>query len=383
MADRNIVIFGAGKIGRSFIGQLFGKAGYHLVFVDMDMALVKELKQRGSYPVIIKGAQSEEKITINNVSAIHALDMEAIIESICKADIMAVSVGKGALAKVAKVVSLGLQERERRRPGKIIDIILAENMRSADTYFKEMLGDIAVGLVETSIGKMVPIMISEDLEEDALQVFAEPYNTLILDKKGFKAEIPPIKEFALKENMKAWVDRKAFIHNLGHATAAYTGYEDNPKAVYLHEALANKKVLDYTRKVMEEAAEVLRKAYPGEFTWDGLSQHIEDLLQRFQNKKLGDTIYRVGCDLHRKLGKNDRFMGIIRMAQELNLPHDLILEAMSKGFHFKGKDEYGRMLPEDEKFHKSWASKPDEVLKDVCGFQNKEEIQKIRQMISN
>ena len=39
MAERNIVIFGAGKIGRSFIGQLFSKAGYGLVFVDMDVVV--------------------------------------------------------------------------------------------------------------------------------------------------------------------------------------------------------------------------------------------------------------------------------------------------------------------------------------------------------
>ncbi|MDX2432078.1 MAG: hypothetical protein QNK35_14165 [Bacteroides sp.] len=62
---------------------------------------------------------------------------------------------------------------------------------------------------------------------------------------------------------------------------------------------------------------------------------------------------------------------------------DLILEAMSRGFHFKGKDEYGRMLPKDEKFHKSWDRKPVEVLKDICGFQNKEEIVKIKKVISN
>ena len=52
-----------------------------------------------------------------------------------------------------------------------------------------------VGLVETSIGKMVPIMSQKDLEEDPLQVFAEPYNTLIVSKKGFKNPIPHGKEY--------------------------------------------------------------------------------------------------------------------------------------------------------------------------------------------
>ena len=75
-------------------------------------------------------------------------------------------------------------------------------MRNADAYFKEHLLkhlpvtyplDRLVGLVETSIGKMVPIMQKKDIQEDILQIFAEPYNTLILNKKGFRNPIPEIK----------------------------------------------------------------------------------------------------------------------------------------------------------------------------------------------
>ena len=390
--ERSIVIFGAGKIGRSFIGQLFGKADYRVVFVDMDQSLVKGLNLHGSYSVIIKGPQGEEQVTVKKVSAIHALETDAVIESICNADILAISVGKNALSNVADAIAAGLLEREHRSPGRILDIILAENMRSADSFFRKKLSEKLpnsyplekqVGLVETSIGKMVPIMTSGDLEEDPLQVFAEPYNTLILDKKGFKGEIPPIREFALKENMRAWVDRKAFIHNLGHATAAYSGYLKFPEATYMYEVLADTQIYNYSRKVMEESARILRKAYPGEFTQDDLSQHIEDLLQRFQNSNLGDTIFRVGCDLHRKLGKDDRFMGVISLAKELHLPYNLILEALSKGFLFEGKDEFGRMLKDDIEFHKNWAKNPNTVLEQVCGFQDKKEIELIRQMIFN
>ena len=389
--EQSIVIFGAGKIGRSFIGQLFGNAGYKVVFVDMDQTLIKALNKRGSYPVIIKGPHAEEQVTINKVSAIHATNIQSVLEAICEAEIMAISVGKTALAKVAEVLALGLWEREQRSPGRILDIILAENMRSANEFLfgklREKLPDSypldkRVGLVETSIGKMVPIMTTKDLEEDPVQVFAEPYNTLILDKKGFKGEIPPIMEFALKENMKAWVDRKAFIHNLGHATAAYAGYLKDPTTTFIYEALADNKILDFTRSVMEQSAQILRKAYPGEFTQDDLCEHIEDLLQRFQNKKLGDTIFRVGCDLHRKLGKDDRFMGAIRLAQELDLPSDLILEAMSMGFLFQGKDEFGKMLPEDLEFHQKWVNKPDDVLDQVCGLRKNEEVKSIKDKIS-
>ena len=380
MTDQSILIFGAGKIGRSFIGQLFGNAGYEVVFVDMDESLVQELNRRGSYPVIIKGVDKEERLVIENVRAIYAVDKGAVIKAIRDTNIMAISVGKSAMPAIAPVIAKGLLERESHRAGRILDMILAENMRSSDLFFREKLRenlppsyplDTMVGLVETSIGKMVPIMTPGDLAEDPLQVFAEPYNTLILDKKGFKGEIPTISGLALKENMKAWVDRKAFIHNLGHATAAYSGNLKYPQATFMYEVLGDVEVYGFTKKVMHESAQILMASYPGEFTWDGLSEHIDDLLNRFQNRNLGDTVFRVGSDLQRKLGRDDRFMGMIRLGGESDLPCDLIIEAMALGFTFKGKDQHGQMFPGDVDFHREWSQDPHKVLEKVCGLTKK------------
>ena len=377
MAEQNILIFGAGKIGRSFIGQLFGRAGYRVVFVDMDKPLVDELNRRRKYPVVIKGPDKEKRWVINHVRAIHALEVPEVIEAIRMADIMAISVGKNALPAVAGVVAEGLLGREKTRPGVILDIILAENMRSADLFLRDKLRDLLpvsypldhlVGLVETSIGKMVPIMTAKDLEADPLQVFAEPYNTLILDRMGFRGEIPDIPGFALKENMKAWVDRKAFIHNLGHATAAYCGHLKYPDATYMYEVLEDPEVLHFTREVMWESAVVLMALYPGEFTPEDLSDHIDDLLSRFRNRNLGDTVFRVGCDLNRKLGSDDRFMGIIRSALEHRQSHDRIIQAMAMGFLFSATDEKGQVFPEDAVFHQEFRKDPDRVLDKVCGL---------------
>ncbi len=392
MAEKNILIFGAGKIGRSFIGQLFGKAGYHIVFVDMDNFLVNELNNRRSYPVIIRDPDVEEKLVIENVSAIFALDEQAVIEEIVNADLVTISVGKNALHAIAIVVAKGLLAREQKSPGRVLDVILAENMRSADLFLREKLREILpplypldaqVGLVETSIGKMVPIMTAADIEEDPLQVFAESYNTLILSKNGFRGQIPNIEEFALKENMKAWVDRKAFIHNLGHATSAYYGHLKYPDATFMYEVLADKDVFGFAKSVMLESARVLLVVYPGEFTDKSLSDHIDDLLFRFQNQNLGDTIFRVGSDLPRKLGPDDRFMGIIRLAIETNLPYGRILEAMSMGFLFQARNEKEEMLSGDIEFQEALSRNPDQVLQHVCGLESATDTALIVQLKQN
>lgn len=357
MEHKSILIFGGGKIGRSFIGQLFGRAGYEVVFSDVDKMLIDELNRRGSYPVVIKG-DTEETLIVPNVRAIFGTE-ENVVREVAQASIMAVSVGKNVLGKIIPLIAKGLLQRRKEQPDSSVNIIIAENMRSAAAFMHEELTknlpadyplDSLVGLVETSIGKMVPIMTKEDLEKDMLAVFAETYNSLIVDKRAFRGEIPAVAGLAPKENIQAWVDRKAFIHNLGHATAAYYGAFRHPEAVYMYEVLNDSNVLDFTRSVMLQSATILQAVYPNDFTMSDLEAHIDDLLHRFSNKALKDTVFRVGQDRPRKLSADDRFVGIIRLAKQQKMSHDRILQAMSYAFAFRASDENGNRLDADKQF---------------------------------
>jgi mannitol-1-phosphate 5-dehydrogenase len=374
--EQEIIIFGAGKIGRSFIGQLFGTAGYKIVFVDIDRMLIDLINNRKCYKVVTK-SEEEETIVVENVSAICANDFDAVSEVVSTAGILAVSVGKNAVEKVIPMIASGLQLRYKRFPGHPLDIIIAENMISGGDIIKEYLlkslpPDFPfcemTGLIETSIGKMVPIMSQTDLEEDPLKVFAEPYNTLILDKKGFKTPIPRIKGLAPKENIKAWVDRKAFIHNLGHATAAYYGHFRHNDAVYMYEVLDDSDVLDFTRGVMIQSADILICAYPDDYTRIELEDHIEDLLSRFRNRFLKDTLFRVGHDLGRKLSSDDRFMGAVKLGIHHGKPFDKILRAMSYGFFFKVTDEIGSCFEADIKLLDALSSDFENTLVEHLKF---------------
>jgi len=368
--SHKIVIFGAGKIGRSFIGQLFGCGGYKVVFVDVDPMIVTSINIHGSYRVIIKGEKDQE-IIVPSVHAISALDILEVAEAVSTAGIVAVSVGKNALEKVVPTIAAGLILRHTIDLNCPLDIIIAENMRDGGDFMKEQLVKNLpsnfpfaklVGLVETSIGKMVPIMTLAELERDPLMVCAEAYNTLILDKKGFKSPIPDIEGLAPKENIKAWVDRKAFIHNLGHATAAYYGHYHHPEAVYMYEILDDPDVLKFTKDVMSQSADILTTAYPGSFTVSDLEDHIDDLIIRFMNKALKDTIFRVGQDLIRKLSAGDRFMGSIHLAMQYDKPYDSILEAMSFALYFRAKDEAGNYFESDISFLKALSTEFEKTL---------------------
>jgi mannitol-1-phosphate 5-dehydrogenase len=360
--ENKLVVFGAGKIGRSFIGQLFSKGGYEVVFVDMNKFIVDKLNEKHSYKIVIK-AEDEETILIENVKGVYSEDEELVANEVASAGIAAISVGSQTIEKTIPMIAKGLLKRFEEFGETPLNIILAENMRDAADFFygkiKHFLPydypiDQLLGLVETSIGKMVPVMRASDLLEDPLQVFAEPYNTLILDAKGFKNYIPDIEGLAPKQNIKAWVDRKLFIHNLGHVAVAYLGYMYDPDVIYLYEVLENKQIRKKVRETMQQAAEIVLAKYPGEFTRESLTEHIDDLLGRFTNRFLGDTIYRVGCDLPRKLGSHDRLSGAIKLAIELKLPYDKILHVLVCGAFFRANDENGGRLPQDIRFEKEF-----------------------------
>ncbi len=377
-----ILIFGAGRIGRSFIGQLFARGGYSVVFVDIDLPTVNILNERGSYRIVLKG-DTDSEIVVNNVKAIFAGDRDKVREAVSTASIISFSVGKNAVEKVIPLVAEGLKLRRERFGDEPVDIIIAENMISGAEFIRQRLietlpadypVDEMVGLVETSIGKMVPIMTKAELAIDPVLVYAEPYNTLILDSKGFRRPVPPIPGLAPKENIKAWVDRKAFIHNLGHATAAYYGFFHHPGAVYISEVLDDRSVLDFTRDVMKESADVLYAAYPSDFSISDLDDHIDDLLFRFRNRALRDTLYRVGHDLGRKLASDDRFMGAVHLAGKYSKPSEKILTAMSYGLFFSARDDEGNFFGPDIKLLDSLDEGFKEVLINKLDFDPAEDI---------
>lgn len=371
-----IVLFGAGKIGRSFTGQLFSRSGFEVVFVDISEPVIRELNRRNEYDVVIKSDKPDVVLKIKNVRGILCTDHVKVAEEIADSDIVSVSVGQKGLPGAIESITEGLLLRRKISGDRPLDIILAENLRNADKFVREILlkklgedypVDRLVGLIETSIGKMVPIMHREDQEKDPLLVFAEPYNTLIVDKKAFRNPIPAVEGLAPKENIKAWVDRKSHIHNFGHAAAVYKGFRDYPSVTLLADLLEIPSVKDFTRKAMLQSADILQKKYPGEFTETDLTCHIDDLLSRFRNSALGDTVFRVGCDLKRKLHRNDRVLGPMIDGTALNLPVEYILQTFINGLGFSAADENGNQLPDDIEFSGILHKKSLEyVLLNIC-----------------
>jgi len=285
-----LVQIGAGNIGRSFVGQIFSRAGFEVVFVDVSREIVGALNERGDYTVEIKDREPKT-IVVENVRGVDGRDTRAVAKELATCRVAATAVGPAALPYIYPNLAAGLVRRREAGNGPL-DVIICENMRNAAEAMYEGVAEHLpagfpvremLGAVETSIGKMVPIMDEEIRERDPLLVYAEAYNTLICDAKGFLNQIPDVPELAPKQNMKAYVDRKLFVHNLGHALCAYFAHLEAPELIYTWEAVRHPTVGPATRAGMMESARALIRAYPDEFDEANQREHVDDLLQRFEN----------------------------------------------------------------------------------------------------
>lgn len=237
--------FGAGSIGRGFIGQLFSQSGYETVFVEIREDIVAHLSRTHSYRLKIVGKRSRELI-IKKVRAINARNTERVEKEIEKASVMATAVGAKNLSSVASLVEKGMLARANKKIEEPINLIICENLPQASKVFKNYLGkqmdikyqeylDSHLGLVKAVISRMVPLIPSEVQEKDPTFIMAEEYSKLPVDRKGFKGKIPQIKGMIPYDNLFAYEDQKLFIHNTGHIICAYLGYLKGYK--YIWEAI--------------------------------------------------------------------------------------------------------------------------------------------------
>ena len=309
------VMYGGGNIGRGFIGTLFSASGFETVFVDVVDAVVNTLNTEHNYPVRILSNDGHKDIEVTNVSAVDGKNADLVAETIASADIMATAVGVNVLKFIVPNIAEGIRRRMNRDGGPL-DIIICENLMDANKVIEGMLKallteeekvwfDENIGLVEASIGRMVPVQTEEMKDGNPMRVCVEGYGYLPVDKAAFKGEIPAIKNMVPFEPFDFYIKRKLYVHNMGHATCAYLG--DLLGLEYIYESIDRDEVYAVVRLAMQESAMALSKRY--EVPLESIMCHIDDLLVRFTNVALKDTCKRVGGDPARKLSAHDRLVG--------------------------------------------------------------------------
>ncbi|WP_128894097.1 mannitol-1-phosphate 5-dehydrogenase [Longirhabdus pacifica] len=311
--------FGAGNIGRGFIGGLLSHAGYEVCFVDVNEEIVSLLNEKRAYRVVL-AEESSQETTITNVRAINSLtNPEQVIQEIAEADIITTAVGPHILEKIAGLIAKGLTQRVGSNSTPL-NIIACENMIGGSAFLKEKVYaaiaesdqakfDALFAFPNAAVDRIVPLQENED----KLMVSVEPFFEWVVDRSSMVGEVPTIEGVTYVEDLIPFIERKLFTVNTGHAAVAYLGHQAGLKTI--KEALEDESVKQDLKATLRETGEVLIKKYG--FDADQHQKYINKIVERFENPYINDDITRVARGPIRKLGPNDRLISPARQYYEL------------------------------------------------------------------
>ena len=126
--------FGAGKIGRGFIGAVLNEAGYEVTFADVNQEIKDLINKEKGYAVHITGQNVYTK-EIVGVSAVNSAS-EDLLDLIAEADLITTAVGMKVLPFIAPAIASGLNQRYRSCNTSPLNIICCENGIRATSTLK-------------------------------------------------------------------------------------------------------------------------------------------------------------------------------------------------------------------------------------------------------
>ena len=336
--------FGAGNIGRGFIGKLLADSGVQVIFADVNDTVIDLLKSQGGYNVKIVGDSVNTVEKVSNVSAVNSKDENALIALFNEVDLITTAVGPNVLKIISATVAKGLTARFAAGNHKPLNIIACENMVRGTTFLKEQVfahlspeqqayAEQCVGFVDSAVDRIVPPVQTD--ERDPLLVTVEEFSEWIVDQTQFKGDIPKINGMELTDNLMAFVERKLFTLNTGHAVTAYYGKLKGYR--FVKESIEDENVKAFVKAVMQESGAVLIKRYG--FDSQAHAAYIEKILKRFANPYLVDDVDRVGREPLRKLSYNDRLIKPLRGTLEYGLPNDNLIRAVAVALSYRNAND--------------------------------------------
>ncbi|MCU1419819.1 MAG: mannitol-phosphate 5-dehydrogenase [Mycetocola sp.] len=358
--------FGAGNIGRGFVGLLLHEAGYEVVFADVNADLIDALHEQSSYVVHEVGEGARDH-TVNNFRALNSsTKTQDVVDEIASADVVTTAVGPNILRFIAPLIARALLARSD--DAAPLAVMACENAIGATDALrleveKSLPEENAAAALaravfaNTAVDRIVP---AQDVAA-GLDVTVETYYEWAIERTPFDGAEPVIPGATFVDDLTPYIERKLFTVNTGHATIAYFGFVAGVSAI--SDALADPAVATAVRAVLDETKTLLVAKHG--IDADEQQAYIEKILLRFANPFLPDTVDRVGRQPLRKLSRNERFIGPAAELAERQVMPDALVASIGAALCFD--------VPDDEQSvelqAKLASSKPHDFVQDVMGIE--------------
>ncbi|MFT4156793.1 MAG: mannitol-1-phosphate 5-dehydrogenase [Microbacterium sp.] len=326
--------FGAGNIGRGFVGLLLHEGGYEVVFSDVADALVDAINAASEYTVHEAGPGGVDRVVTGFRAVNSRLDPDGLAGEIASADVVTTAVGPTVLRFVAPAIVEGL--RRRSADAAPLKIMACENAIGATDQLRseivEAAGADAAALTDRAVfaNTAVDRIVPAQPPGSGVDVTVEPYFEWAIESGPFGGDLPSIPGAHFVDDLTPYIERKLFTVNTGHAATAYFGARAGIERI--SDALADARIAEQVGAALEETSAVLVAEHgldPQE-----LAEYRAKILERFRNPELVDTVQRVGRQPLRKISRHDRFIGPAAMAAERGLSAVALTAAVAAALEF-------------------------------------------------
>ena len=336
---KKAIQFGAGNIGRGFIGAVLSEAGYHVVFADVNELVVNKINEDGKYTVAIMDTECTEQV-ITNISAVDSRSPE-LAKEIAQAQVVTTAVGLGILPRIAGALAAGIAERQAQGITDYLNVIACENGLRASSQLKEHVyshhsdaqkayADEYVAFPDCSVDRIVPPIKSEN----PIDVVVEKFYEWNVERASIKGELK-MEGMNLADNLIAYIERKLFTLNTGHAITAYLGNLKGLKTIA--DSIADEEIYTIVKAAMQESGEGLVAKYG--FDHDAHFAYIDKIIGRFRNPHLQDDVTRVGREPLRKLSANDRLIKPTMTAIEHGFATPNLVLGIGAALHYNNPED--------------------------------------------
>jgi mannitol-1-phosphate 5-dehydrogenase len=337
------------------LARVLSQAGLQPVLLDVATGLVDRLQEAGCYRVHLVG-KGREVYEVSGYRALHASETSRVCQEVASCAFAATSVGGPHLEAAAAILAPGICQRPSP-----LNILLCENWPHAEQLLAERLRSLGVdrrlfSCIRCSVEPMtIPVRESLDLLQEGGQ-------SLYVDATGWLGPQPTIDGVVFTANLDAFYARKLYTNNAGHAVLAYEGALAGCRLI--PEALLVPSIRSHLVELLAVASALMTRHFG--LPAAEVAAHVQSLLDvRYANRELGDTIQRVGRDPLRKLGPNERLIGLLRLLQAEGLPTLPVARTVGAALRYcdpgdPSSLELGRLIAD---------AGVESVLQNICGLQ--------------
>jgi mannitol-1-phosphate 5-dehydrogenase len=329
------VHFGAGNIGRGFVGLLLHDAGYEVVFADVNAELIDALAASDHYTVHEVGAGGRDLVVDGDRAINSQTDAAALVDELVSADVATTAVGPNILRFIAPHLVMALRMRSADAPP--LAIMACENAINATDLLHDEIASLSspeewpslrakAVFANTAVDRIVP----GQAPDAGLDVTVETFFEWAIERPPFGDRAPEIPGAHFVDDLAPYIERKLFTVNTGHAATAYFGFLAGHTRI--SDALADPDVAAAVEGVLGETSALITAKH--DFSEEEQARYRATILDRFRNPDLPDTVERVGRQPLRKLGRHERFVGPAADLAALGRPVGGLLAAVGALLRF-------------------------------------------------